>query len=180
MEKDFQERINPYFEDFANSMMAGMGELMGGMMGGMMEAAGEAMGGMEEAFDWESNLTMVYNDPGRQKVDQWYSIYDINKLEDFEENKQYIFETMDEAIFEMKENLKIPFEMGIKIGNDDPVRERTEKFIMKVPSEFEIEITRISKIPGSEDHVKEIRDYYNEKVVPGISEVSELLEKVKE
>jgi hypothetical protein len=177
---EMEARLGPFMEDMAQSLMGGMAD----MMGGMMDATGEAMGGMiegiEEGYDWESNITTVFEDPSRERLTAIYSIYDINKPEDFEEMKKFIFETWEERTAELKENLQIPFEMEIKLNSDDYTRKEVEKLMVKLPVEFEMEMMRISRIPDSEVHVQEIRDYYNQKMMPAIGELAAMLNRVKE
>lgn len=172
---EFEERLNPYIEDLMQSMETAMGQLMGGMMGGIAEAGMGMMEGMEEAFEKENLQSKVYDDPNRGEVYGLWSLYYIENMETLQESKPQFYEDMDNALGERIENLTIMKEMGFP-GSD---AEDKVKYCKDVRTEFEIEIERISRIPGSEDHVKEMKEYYENKVVPGLEEMESLISGLK-
>ncbi|MFW3146309.1 MAG: hypothetical protein ACMUIE_05810 [Thermoplasmatota archaeon] len=172
---EFEERLNPYIEDLMQSMETAMGQLMGGMMGGIAEAGMGMMEGMEEALEKEDLQSKVYDDPYREKVYGLWPLYYIDSIETLEENKPQFYEDMDQALVERIENLNIMKEMGFPASDaEDKV-----EYCRGVRTEFEIEIERISRIPGSEDHVREMKEYYEAKVVPGLKEMESIIAALK-
>ncbi len=131
----------------------------------------------------EQNIEMSseYETVGEERVElaELTEIYEVNSLEDFKENKEKLYDSLQSSL---ERNLRVLKDVKDGIFPPEEVPEKVaevDKHMNVIGSEMDIELSRIEKIPGGLEYVKAFREESMTRFGPVAEEIMKLLEELK-
>jgi hypothetical protein len=171
-EAEMEKRLGPYLEQYTEQM----GKMMETFMGGMMEGVAEAMKPTEEE-PAEEEFIFDYNNPDTPPM--LYDLYAARSLEELEENKDSLIETLEEQMQNDIWDLEILTDRDFMEPQEEDIKkiETILHRMKRYPLEMEKEFTRISAIPGAAERAGEIKKEIMDRLNPKHREIKRHLAK---
>lgn len=172
-EAEMEKRLGPYLEQFTEEM----GKNMDAFMSGMVEGMAEAMKPAEEIEETEEEFIFDYNNPDTPQM--LYDLYSSRTLEELEENKDNLIETLEEQMQSDIWDLEVLTDREFMEPQEVDI-EKIEKILHRMrrfKPEMEKEFARIAALPGAAEKAGEIQKEIMDRLKPKVAEIKRHLAK---
>ncbi len=172
-EAEMEKRLGPYLEQFTEEM----GKNMDAFMGGMVEGMAEAMKPAEEVEGTEEEFIFDYNNPDTPQM--LYDLYVARSLEELEENKDNLIETLEEQMQSDIWDLEVLTDREFMEPQEADI-EKIEKILHRMrrfKPEMEKEFARIAALTGAAEKAGEIQKEIMDQLNPKVREIKRHLAK---
>ena len=146
-------------------------------MGGMVEGMAEAMKPAEEAEETEEEFVFDYNNPDTPQM--LYHLYAARSLEELEENKDSLIETLEEQMQSDIWDLEVLTDRDFMEPQEEDI-EKIEKILHRMKRfkpEIEKEFTRLAELPNAAEKAGEIQKEIMGRLNPKVREIKRHLAK---
>ncbi len=168
---EMEKRLGPYLEQYTEEM----GKMMETFMGGMVEGMAEAMKPAEE--EAEEEFVFDYNNPDTPQM--LYDLYAARSVEELEENKDNLIETLEEQMQSDIWDLEVLTDRDFMEPQEEDIK-KIEKILHRMKRykpEMEKEFERISALPGAAEKAGEIQKEIMDRLNPKVREIKRHLAK---
>jgi len=173
---EMEVRMSPHLEEFTEQMGKLMETFMGGLVNGLAGAMGEAFGSGSHQYEEEDEIG--YDDANPDHVYELYILYSFRTLEQLEEDKDSLTESLEAEIDYKLDELERLMQPGWEDFWDDDRKKiaNMDKFCNRLVTEIEKECNRIAAKAETPDRVNEIRDVMTGRLSPKVGELKKKLE----
>jgi len=168
-EKELEVRIAPFMEQYGEQM----NKLMDNLMGTMVDGLAEAFSPMAEVAKEETEEEFVFDYDNPDTPEMLYDLYVSRTLEELEENKDYLYENMEEQLQSDIWDLEILTDPGFTDKQEEDIK-KIEKILHRMKRfkpEIEKEFARLAALPDAAEKVEEIQKEIMNRFNPKIREI---------